>query len=105
MKTIVFRAGQSPEIAPDTRSATKAGAVLIAASKRKCECDILAQAPEFKQRNAALGILDPAEAAALVAHITTCRTAQNAYEAAVQAILEDGELDNGGKLAALDALS
>lgn len=47
----------------------------IAASKRRGERDILITAPEHKQRNAALDILDPAEAAALVAHIRTCRAA------------------------------
>lgn len=87
----------------DSRQAARHGQMLIERSKRICERDIFAIAPEHKQRNAALGLLSPEETSAITAHITACRTTQNTYETAVEAILA-GELDNAGKLAALDAL-
>lgn len=105
MHFVRYPTGNAPVILPDTRNAPAWGAQLISASKRRCERDILAQAPDHKQRNAALGLLEQVEVDAIRAHIQACRTVQNALEAAVQAILDDGQLDNAAKLAALDALS
>lgn len=103
MRKVTVSASGSIEVV-DNRKADNEAARLIAASKRKCAKDILAVAPDYKQRNAALGLYDETETAGVVAHITACRSAQNAAEAAIQSILDNAELDNAGKLAAFDAL-
>lgn len=102
MRKEIYIAGALVSVV-DTRQADRHGAMLIARSKQICERDIFAIAPEHKQRNAALGLLSPEEISAITAHIAACRTTQNIYEAAVESILA-GELDNAGKLVALDAL-
>jgi len=51
---------------------------------------ILDGAPEYKQRNAALGLLSDAEANAIRAHIQSIRTISNQKEAALEAIAWDG---------------
>ena len=52
---------------------------------------ILAVAPEHKQRNAALGLLDPAEAQALKDAIQTIRTQSNLYESQILSVVWDGQ--------------
>ena len=52
---------------------------------------IIAGAPEYKQRNAALGLLSDAEANAIRAHIQSIRTISNQKEAALEAITWDGD--------------
>jgi hypothetical protein len=52
---------------------------------------ILTVAPDYKQRNAALGLLDPAEAQALKDEIQTIRTKSNGYEAAINSVAWDGQ--------------
>jgi len=52
---------------------------------------ILEGAPEYKQRNAALGLLSDAEANAIRAHIQSIRTISNQKEAALEAIIWDGD--------------
>ena len=52
---------------------------------------ILEDAPEYKQRNAALGLLSDAEANAIRAHIQSIRTISNQKEAQIEAITWDGD--------------
>jgi hypothetical protein len=52
---------------------------------------ILAGAPEYKQRNAALGLLSDAEANAIRAHIESIRTISNQKEAEILAVIWDGQ--------------
>ena len=52
---------------------------------------IIAGAPEYKQRNAALGLLSDAEANAIRAHIQSIRTISNQKEAALEAITWNGD--------------
>lgn len=92
-----------PSIEVSTPAA--AAAELIGRSKFTCGMAILAQAPDHKQRNAALGILDPAETAAIVAHIAACRATQQAFEDSVLAVLANAGLDDAGKMTALEALA
>ncbi len=51
---------------------------------------ILEVAPEYKQRNAALGLLSPEETDAIKNHIQTIRTASNIKEAEIAAVQWDG---------------
>ena len=52
---------------------------------------ILEDAPEYKQRNAALGLLSDAEANAIRAHIQSIRTISNQKEAEILAVIWDGQ--------------
>jgi hypothetical protein len=52
---------------------------------------IVEQAPEFKQRNAALGLLTDAEANAIRAHIQSIRTISNQKESQIEAVTWDGD--------------
>ena len=52
---------------------------------------ILEVAPEYKQRNAAMGLLDPVEAQALKDAIQTIRTKSNLYESQINAVIWDGQ--------------
>lgn len=51
---------------------------------------ILQFAPEYKQRNAALGLLSPEETDAIKNHIQIVRTASNIKEAEIAAVEWDG---------------
>lgn len=105
MRHVRYSLSGAPVLLPDNRQTAAWGAQLIVRSKARCERDILDGAPWHKQINAANGLLPAEEAAAIVAHVAACRTAQNSYEVAVEAILANTELDNAAKLAALDALA
>lgn len=63
---------------------------------------ILEQAPDYKQRNAALGLLSDAEANAIRASIQQIRTISNQKEAAIEAITWDG--NPATRAAACDAI-
>lgn len=63
---------------------------------------ILEGAPEYKQRNAALGLLTDAEANAIRAHIQSIRTICNQKEAQIEAVTWDG--DPASHAAACDAI-
>lgn len=63
---------------------------------------ILEQAPEYKQRNAALGLLSDAEANMIRAHIQSIRTISNEKEAQIEAITWDG--NHATHAAACDAI-
>jgi hypothetical protein len=63
---------------------------------------ILASAPEYKQRNAALGLLSDAEANAIRAHIESIRTISNQKEAEILAVIWDGQ--ESTRAAACDAV-
>jgi hypothetical protein len=63
---------------------------------------ILEQAPEYKQRNAALGLLSDAEANAIRAHIQNICTISNQKEAQIEAITWNG--DAATHAAACDAI-
>ena len=52
---------------------------------------IFAVAPEYKQRNAALGLLSLEETEEIKNHIQTIRTISNQKEAQIQAIVWDGQ--------------
>lgn len=52
---------------------------------------ILAAAPEHKQRNAALGLLDPVETQALKDAIQAIRAQSNLYESQINAVVWDGQ--------------
>lgn len=81
-----------------------AAAIILQHSRWICREAIVAVAPSHRQINAALGLLDPIETAAIATHISNCRAAQNAVQASVEAIMSDTELDDAGKLAALAGL-
>lgn len=70
--------------------------------RQKAKELILEQAPEFKQRNAALGLLTDAEENAIRAHIQSVRTVSNQKEAQIEAITWDG--DPATHAAACDAI-
>lgn len=103
MIVISYAAGQAPVVI-DTRIAETYGPQLIAVEKARAGRDIEAIAPVWKQINAARGAYDTQTTANLFAAIDTRRAAEDVFTASVQAILDDGNLDNAGKLAALDAL-
>jgi hypothetical protein len=63
---------------------------------------ILTAAPEYKQRNAALGLLSDAEANAIRAHIMSVRTISNQKEAEILAVVWDGT--EASRPAACDAV-
>ena len=63
---------------------------------------ILEGAPEYKQRNAALGLLSDAEANAIRAHIETIRTISNQKEGEILAVIWDG--NESTRPAACDAV-
>lgn len=63
---------------------------------------ILSIAPEYKQRNAALGLLSQADTDALKAHIQDIRNQSNALEAQVNAVTWDGQ--ESTRSAACDAV-
>ena len=63
---------------------------------------ILEQAPEYKQRNAALGLLSDAEANAIRAHIQSIRTISNQKEVQIEAITWNN--DPATRAAACDAI-
>jgi hypothetical protein len=63
---------------------------------------ILEGAPEYKQRNAALGLLSDAEANAIRAHIQSIRTISNQKEVQIEAITWNG--DPATRAAACDAI-
>jgi len=52
---------------------------------------ILAAAPEHKQRNAALGLLDPVETQALKDAIQAIRNKSNLYESQITSVVWDGQ--------------
>jgi len=70
--------------------------------RQKAKELILEHAPDFKQRNAALGLLTDAEANAIRAHIQSVRTVSNQKEAQIEAITWDG--DPATHAAACDAI-
>jgi len=63
---------------------------------------ILEGAPEYKQRNAALGLLSDTEANAIRAHIESVRTISNQKEAEILAVIWDGQ--ESTRAAACDAV-
>ncbi len=63
---------------------------------------ILAVAPEYKQRNAALGLLDPVETQELKDTIQSIRTQSNTYESQILAVVWDGQ--ESTRSAACDAV-
>lgn len=63
---------------------------------------ILEQAPEYKQRNAALGLLEDTETNRILAHIQSIRTISNQKESQIEAITWDGNPDT--HTAACDAI-
>jgi len=63
---------------------------------------ILEGAPEYKQRNAALGLLSDAEANAIRAHIESIRTISNQKETEILAVIWDGQ--ESTRAAACDAV-
>jgi len=63
---------------------------------------ILAVAPEYKQRNAALGLLTPEETQTIKDHIQTIRGISNIKEAQIEAITWDG--NSNTHAAACDAV-
>jgi hypothetical protein len=63
---------------------------------------ILEGAPEYKQRNAALGLLSDAESNAIRAHIESIRTISNQKEAEILAVIWDGQ--ESTRAAACDAV-
>jgi hypothetical protein len=64
---------------------------------------ILDFAPEYKQRNAALGLLSQQETDAIKNHIQTIRTQSNQKEAAIEAITWNGQ--ESTRKAACDAVA
>lgn len=52
---------------------------------------ILEGAPEYKQRNAALGLLTDSEANAIRAHIQSIRSISNQKETQIEAVTWDGD--------------
>lgn len=107
MRHVRYPISGAPAVLPDNRQAAAWGAQLIARSKARCERDIFAVAPQYRQNNAPRGtaLADEPQAAAMWAAVDALRDTQNAYEASVEAILDDTELGNAAKLAALDALA
>jgi hypothetical protein len=63
---------------------------------------ILQVAPDYKQRNAALGLLSDTEANAIRAHIENIRTISNQKEAEILAVIWDGQ--ESTRAAACDAV-
>lgn len=63
---------------------------------------ILEGAPEYKQRNAALGLLTDSEANAIRAHIQSIRTISNQKETQIEAVTWNG--DPATHAAACDAV-
>lgn len=63
---------------------------------------ILAAAPEYKQRNAALGLLEPTEIQQIKDAIQAIRTTSNQKETEIQAIVWDGQ--ESTRSAACDAV-
>lgn len=88
----------------ETNDPAVVAAAILAKSRFICREEIIAVAPSHRQLNAALGLLDSTETAAIAAHISSCRATQNAVQASVEAIMAEAGLDNAGKLAALAAL-
>lgn len=88
----------------ETSDPVVAAETILTNSRFVCRAAIEAVAPQHRQLNAALGLLDSSETAAIAAHISACRAAQNAVQASVEAIMADPGLNDAGKLAALDAL-
>lgn len=88
----------------ETSDPVVAAETILTNSRFVCRAAIEAVAPQYRQINAALGLLDPSDVAEITAHITACRATQNAVQASVEAIMADTELNDAGKLAALAAL-
>lgn len=80
-----------------------AGALAISAAKGRCAMEILAVYPEYRQRNAGLGILDETEVTAMRAHILACKATEDAYTDSVESILA-GAGSDAEKIAAIEAL-
>lgn len=74
----------------------------LAAIRAEARRRILAQAPEYRQMNAALGLLPPAEAAALKTHIDQVRAQSNLLEQQIEAVTWDGQ--ESTRAAACDAV-
>lgn len=81
--TITLRNGDKVSVA----DAATAAMLAIAGAKQACADAILASHPEYRQRNAALGLYDEAEVAAMRAHILACKAVEDSYTMSVEAIL------------------
>lgn len=88
----------------ETNDPVVAAETILANSRFVCRAAIEAVAPQYRQINAALGLLDSSDMAEIVAHIIACRATQNAIQTSVEAIMADPGLNDAGKLAALAAL-
>ena len=86
----------------DDRDFASVKAFQLASIRGEARRRILALAPEYRQMNAALGLLPPAEAAALKAHIDQVRTQSNTLEGQVEAVTWDGQ--ESSRAAACDAV-
>ena len=73
----------------DDRTVEACAAFQVAMLKEACQRAILADVPDYKQRNAALGLLSEQEEAFVRAAITLCRNRCAALEAQVAAIAAD----------------
>lgn len=86
----------------DSRYVTACRAEQLARVRADCGAAIIAAAPEYKQRNAALGLLSQADAAAVVAAVQACRARCDELEAAINAVAWSGTEQT--RAAACDAI-
>lgn len=73
--------------------AETAALVSIAAAKDRCRSEIIALYPTIWQLNAANGLKSEPEVAAMRAHILACKAVEDAYTAAVEAIIAGAGTD------------
>ena len=77
-------------IITDTRIFFKCKEFALQQLRKQAMEKILEFAPEYKQRNAALGLLSPEETDTIKNHIQTIRTASNIKEAEIAAVEWNG---------------
>ena len=79
----IVNAQSGETTALDTRTVTECRDWAIAFAKHRCAYRINEEAPDYRQRNAALGLLTDAETAQVVGAISAARAACAATEQAV----------------------
>ena len=95
-------AADGTETVIEQRSVEECRAAQLEQVRRACEEAILAAAPDYKQRNAALGLLTTAEEAEVVSTITTARTEYARCKSLIEAVAWDGT--EGTRAACCDAI-
>ena len=102
IKEIVFDEALGDYVVNDQRVFSDCVVFQLKQIRRIAMEQILEVAPDYKQRNAAMGLLDPVEAQALKDAIQTIRAKSNAYEATINSVVWDGQ--ESTRAAACDAV-